>query len=282
MIRYELLPRQLIYEGTCSAQNFFSPDVTSDQNVLRAHDEVYLNKRKNNEHSPKAVRKIGFPWSSELVERELRIAQGTIEGSLIALESGIAMNIAGGTHHAYSDRGEAFCMLNDQAIAAHYLLDKGHAKKILILDLDVHQGNGTAQIFQDNPQVFTFSMHCAVNFPGRKQISDLDIPLDEGTEDDEYLAKLAAHLPGLIIQVKPHLVFYDAGVDPHRDDRLGKLALTDEGLYRRDHYVLKTCAQAGYPVACVIGGGYGKDMNALIYRHSYLHRPAREVYRQYC
>ena len=278
MIKYELLPRQLIYEGTCSAENFFSPDVTSDQNVLRAHNEVYLNNLKNNELSPKAVRKIGFPWSSELVERELRIAQGTIEGSLIALESGIAMNIAGGTHHAYSDRGEAFCMLNDQAIAAHYLLDKGHAKKILILDLDVHQGNGTAQIFQDNPQVFTFSMHGKANYPYHKEQSDLDVHLEKGVEDVQYLAVLDFYLDHLYRIVQPDFVFYLAGVDILGTDKLGTLAVSLAGCRQRDEKVLRWCRHHNIPVQCSMGGGYSPEIRIILDAHANTYRLAHQIF----
>jgi acetoin utilization deacetylase AcuC-like enzyme len=167
------------------------------------------------------------------------------------------------------------------AIAARLLLQQGLVQKILIVDLDVHQGDGTAHIFRDDPRVFTFSMHCEVNFPGTKQQSDLDVPLPEGMEDEEYLQTLAKYLPDLLSEVKPDLVFYDAGVDPHVGDRLGKLALTDTGLFRREMQVLSTCVSQGYPVACVIGGGYADDLKSLVYRHSLVHRAASNVYCQF-
>ncbi|MFQ3636733.1 MAG: histone deacetylase, partial [Cyanobacteriota bacterium] len=177
--------------------------------------------------------------------------------------------------------GSGFCIFNDMAIATRVLQHLGLVKKVLIVDLDVHQGDGTAVIFQDDPSVFTFSMHCEVNFPGTKQQSDLDVPLPEGMEDDDYLRTLGEYLPDLLSQVRPDLVLFDAGVDTHVGDRLGKLALTDSGLYRREMQVLSTCAAQGYPVACVIGGGYADDFNALVYRHSLVHRAASEVFRQY-
>lgn len=230
---------------------------------------------------PKAQRRIGLPWSPELVNRTCTAVGGTILTAQLALQHGLACNTAGGTHHAFPSYGSGFCIFNDLAIAARCLQQWKLVKQVLIVDLDVHQGDGTAFIFQNDPSVFTFSLHCEVNFPGTKQQSDLDVALAEGTEDDEYLQTLATYLPDLLSQVKPDLVFYDAGVDPHLGDRLGKLALTDTGLFRREMQVLTTCVSLGYPVACVIGGGYADDIDALVYRHSLLHRAASDVYRQY-
>ena len=199
----------------------------------------------------------------------------------LALSKGLACNTAGGTHHAFPSYGSGFCIFNDFAIATRVIQKLNLAEKILIVDLDVHQGDGTAFIFQGDDSVFTFSMHCEVNFPGRKQQSDLDVPLPEGMEDDAYLQTLALYLPDLLAEVKPDLVLYDAGVDPHIGDKLGKLALTDTGIYRREMQVLSTCVNAGYPVACVIGGGYADDMKSLVWRHSLLHRAASEVFQQF-
>jgi len=193
----------------------------------------------------------------------------------------LACNTAGGTHHAFPNFGSGFCIFNDLAIASRVLQKIGLVRKVLIVDLDVHQGDGTAVIFQDDSSVFTFSMHCEVNFPGTKQKSDLDVSLPVGMEDDEYLQTLDKFLPNLLSNVKPDLVLYDAGVDPHHGDKLGKLALTDTGLFRREMQVLTACLAGGYPVACVIGGGYSDDMNGLVYRHSLLHRAASQAYRQY-
>ncbi|MBT8321435.1 MAG: histone deacetylase, partial [Eudoraea sp.] len=187
MLKYDLLPQQLLHEGTCKAENFFEPEIPNDKYILAVHDPEYFYDLLNLKIPPREARKIGFPLSEELVARERIIADGTLKGCHYALENGVAMNIAGGTHHAYSNRGEAFCMLNDQAIGARYLLNEGLAKKVLILDLDVHQGNGTAEIFENDPSVFTCSVHGAKNYPFKKEVSDLDITLSSGTGDEEYL-----------------------------------------------------------------------------------------------
>lgn len=230
---------------------------------------------------PKAQRRIGLPWSPDLVERTCVAIGGTVLTAELALSHGLACNTAGGTHHAFPCYGSGFCIFNDLAIAARVLLQWERVQQILIVDLDVHQGDGTAVIFQNDPRVFTFSMHCGVNFPGTKQRSDLDVPLPEGMEDDAYLQTLDRYLPDLLNHVRPDLVLYDAGVDTHVEDRLGKLALTDAGIYRREMQVLSTCLAQGYPVACVIGGGYARDLNALVARHALLHRAASETYRQH-
>ena len=229
----------------------------------------------------KVQRRIGLPWSPALANRTCVAVGGTILAAQLALRRGIACNTAGGTHHAFPSYGSGFCIFNDLAIACRTLQTQGIVKTVLIVDLDVHQGDGTAFIFQGDDSVFTFSMHCGVNFPGTKQQSDLDVPLPVGMGDDEYLQTLANYLPDLLSQVKPDLILYDAGVDPHIGDKLGKLALTDTGIYRREMQVLSTCIAGGYPVACVIGGGYADDMKSLVYRHSLLHRAANQVYQQY-
>jgi acetoin utilization deacetylase AcuC-like enzyme len=196
----------------------------------------------------------------------------------LALEHGLAGSLAGGTHHAHPGVGAGVCGFNDQGGVPRVLQQEGRVGRVLIVDLDVHQGDGTAALFAGDASVFTFSMHCATNFPFRKQQSDLDVELPMGLEDDAYLAALAEVLPGLLEQVHPDLVLYDAGVDPHRDDRLGKLALTDAGLYRRDAYVLEHCLRWGVPVACVIGGGYDTDHERLARRHATVHRAASDLY----
>ncbi|MEO0431107.1 MAG: histone deacetylase [Cyanobacteria bacterium J06656_5] len=282
MPKFRLLRDLLVRDGVISVDQLYQPGRPLQDWLELVHETAYVSAYCDGTLDATAQRRIGLPWSEGLVRRTCTAVGGTILTAKLALNHGLACNTAGGTHHAFPGYGSGFCIFNDIAIATRLLKAQNLLNTILVVDLDVHQGDGTAWIFRDDPTVFTFSMHCAVNFPGRKQISDLDVPLDEGTEDDEYLAKLATYLPGLLSQVKPDLVLYDAGADPHRDDRLGKLALTDDGLYRRDRYVLETCAKARYPVASVIGGGYGKDMNALIYRHSYLYRAASEIYRKYC
>ena len=248
MIKYELLPQQLLYEGTCTKDNFFEPSLPEDRHVLAAHDEEYYRNLVGLQLSKREARKIGFPLSKALVKRERIIADGTIKGCRFALENGIAMNIAGGTHHAYSDRGEAFCMLNDQAIGARYLLNQKLAKKILIVDLDVHQGNGTAEIFQTDHSVFTFSIHGKGNYPFKKETSDLDVPLEKGTTDKEYLSILKKTLPGLMEEVRPDFIFYLCGVDVLETDKLGTLAMTLDGCKERDRFVLQTCHDANIPV----------------------------------
>ncbi|WP_149274442.1 histone deacetylase family protein [Pareuzebyella sediminis] len=278
MLKYELLPKQLIHEGTCMPSNFFRPEIPNDKFILAVHEPEYFYNLLNLEVPPKKARKIGFPLSSALIERERIIADGTIKGCTFALEHGIAMNIAGGTHHAYSDHGEAFCMLNDQAIAARYLLAHNLAKKILIVDLDVHQGNGTAEIFQNDTSVFTFSMHGASNYPFKKEKSDLDIALPKGTGDDEYLTILQRTLPQLINEVKPDFLFYLCGVDVIGSDKLGTLALTVAGCKKRDQIVLETCHGHGLPVQCSMGGGYSPEIKTIVDAHANTFRIANELY----
>jgi acetoin utilization deacetylase AcuC-like enzyme len=262
-------------------QQFHIPLRPEQELIELIHTPEYVRAYCEGTLDPKAQRRIGLPWSPLLVNRTCVAVGGTILTAQLALSYGLACNTAGGTHHAFPSYGSGFCIFNDLAIASRVLQKFGLVQKILIVDLDVHQGDGTAFIFQDDDSVFTFSMHCEVNFPGTKQKSDLDVPLPIGMEDDAYLQTLADYLPDLLSDVQPDLILYDAGVDPHIGDRLGKLALTDTGIYRREMQVLSTCIAAGIPVACVIGGGYAEDLNALVYRHSLLHRAASEVYQQF-
>lgn len=278
MLKYELLPQQLIHEGTCTEANFFEPEIPNDKHIVAVHDPEYFYDLLNIMISPKMARKIGFPLSEELVERERIIADGTIKGCEYALKNGIAMNIAGGTHHAYSDHGEAFCMLNDQAIGARYLLNKRLAKKILIVDLDVHQGNGTAEIFQNDESVFTFSMHGASNYPFKKEESDLDIALPKGTNDETYLSILKKELPRLIENIQPDFIFYLCGVDILETDKLGTLGLTLEGCKKRDEFVLSTCHRLKIPVQCSMGGGYSPDIKIIVNAHANTFRIAQRLY----
>ncbi len=278
MEKYELLPQQLILEGTCSPSDFFEPDIPNDKYIVAVHDPDYFYDLLNMKIPPREARKIGFPLNEDLVLREQIIADGTMKGSEYAMEHGIAMNIAGGTHHAYTDRGEAFCMLNDQAIGARYLQAKGLAKKILIVDLDVHQGNGTAEIFKDDPSVFTFSMHGEGNYPFRKEKSNLDIALKKGIKDKEYLTIVKDILPQLIKDVKPDFIFYLCGVDILETDKLGTLALTVEGCKKRDQFVLETCKKNQIPVQCSMGGGYSPELKTIIEAHSNTFRVAKELY----
>lgn len=277
MEKYDLLPKQLLHEGTCTAENFFEPKKVNDEDVLRVHSLEYLNKLKNLSLSQSEIRVTGFPLSEALVNRELVIAQGSIEASLFALKHGIAMNIAGGTHHAYSSHGEAFCLLNDQAIAATYLFHHKLAAKILIVDLDVHQGNGTAEIFSNNPNVFTFSMHGEKNYPFRKETSDLDIPLPNNTTDQEYLTVLYKVLPDLIAKQQPDFIYYLSGVDILETDKLGKLGCTLDGCKKRDEFVLELCVQHKIPVMCSMGGGYSPEIKTIIEAHANTFRLASKL-----
>jgi acetoin utilization deacetylase AcuC-like enzyme len=281
MLKFRQLYELLLADGVAHAEQFHAPKRPPQEWIELIHLPEYVQAYCHGTLDAKAQRRIGLPWSPQLVNRTCTAIGGTILTAQLALERGLACNTAGGTHHAFPSYGSGFCIFNDLAIAARLLQKLGLVSKVLIVDLDVHQGDGTAFIFQDDPTVFTFSMHCEVNFPGTKQKSDLDIPLPVGMEDDAYLQTLAKYLPDLLSQVKPDLVLYDAGVDPHIGDRLGKLALTDTGIFRREMQVLSTCVAAGYPVACAIGGGYADDLKSLVYRHSLIHRAASEVYHQY-
>ena len=278
MEKYELLPQQLILEGTCKREDFFEPKPASMEQVIRVHDPLYVKQLSKLNLNKSEVRKIGFPLSKALVQREFTIAGGTVMGAEKALKSGIAMNIAGGTHHAFRAHGEAFCLLNDQAIAAQYLLDKGKAKKILILDLDVHQGNGTAEIFKSNDFIFTCSVHGAKNYPFKKEESDLDLALEDQTKDEAYLEKIKLLLPDLIDKVKPDFIFYLCGVDILGTDKLGRLDLSLEGCKNRDRLVLQQCHRQGIPVQCSMGGGYSKDINVIVEAHANTYREAAKLY----
>lgn len=281
MAKFSRLYDTLLADGVAHPSQFYQPQRPPLDWIEFVHTPEYVRHYCEGTLDSKAQRRIGLPWSPALVNRTCIAVGGTILTARLALETGLACNTAGGTHHAFPSYGSGFCIFNDLAIAARLLLAQNVVQQILIVDLDVHQGDGTAFIFQNDPRVFTFSMHCEVNFPGTKQQSDLDVPLPTGMEDEDYLQTLADYLPDLLTQVQPDLVLYDAGVDVHLGDRLGKLALSDRGLFCREMQVLTTCVQQGYPVACVIGGGYAEDLDALVYRHSLLHRAASDVYRQY-
>lgn len=278
MLKYELLPQQLILEGIADEEDFFAPEIADLEDVYAVHNKEYVDDLLNLTLDPKAVRKIGFPLSAELIERELRITQGTIIGCEKALQTGVAFNIAGGTHHAFTNRGEGFCMLNDQAIGAKYLLDKKLASKILIIDLDVHQGNGTAEIFQHNDKVFTFSVHGKTNYPFKKEVSSLDIPLLTGTGDEEYLAIINEFVPKLINREKPDFIFYLSGVDILDSDKLGNLNCTLEGCKKRDEIVFSNCEKFQIPVQCSMGGGYSPEIKTIINAHTNTYRVAADLY----
>ena len=278
MIKYELIPEQLLRENTCSPDNFFEPGIISDEIVLKTHEEEYFKRFRNLNLSKKEVREIGFPLSKELVTREMTIAQGTIDCVNYSLKNGISMNIAGGTHHAFYDRGEAFCMLNDQAIAAKYLINKKLAKKIMIIDLDVHQGNGTASIFSENKDVFTISFHGKKNYPFRKEKSDIDVEFDDNTDDQFYLNKLKDLIPNAIENFKPDFIFYLSGVDVLNNDKLGRLGLSIDGCKERDKFILELCNKNSIPVQVSMGGGYSELLKNIVEAHSNTFRLAQEIY----
>jgi len=278
MEKYDLLPQQLLLEGTIKEDDFFTPEIVPLEYVHRVHDPSYVKKLINLKLTRSEIRRIGFPLSKSLINREFLIAGGTLMGAEKALDFGISMNIAGGTHHAYPDRGEAFCLLNDQAIAAKFLLDTKKVKKILILDLDVHQGNGTAFIFNKNPNVFTCSVHGAKNYPFKKEISDLDIPIEDQCRDTIYLNIIKKLLPRLYDEVRPDFIFYLSGVDILKTDKLGRLGITLDGCKKRDELVLSFCKQKGIPLQCSMGGGYSEEIKIIIEAHANTYRVAKEIF----
>ncbi|HSM62414.1 MAG TPA: histone deacetylase [Gillisia sp.] len=278
MEKYDLLPKQLLHEGTCVKENFFEPEFPKMSSILDVHSMEYVTDLLELSVESRAARKIGFPLSKELIQRELIIADGTMKACDHALEHGVSMNIAGGTHHAYTGHGEAFCLLNDQAIAARYLQKKKGLKKILVVDLDVHQGNGTAEIFQKDASVFTFSIHGKNNYPFRKETSDLDIELADQTGDEEYLEILKQTLPELINKEKPEFIFYLSGVDILSSDKLGKLGCTINGCKERDRYVLQTCHDLKIPVQISMGGGYSPDIKTILEAHANTFRLAQKIF----
>jgi acetoin utilization deacetylase AcuC-like enzyme len=278
MDKYTGIPIQLIKEGSFTSKNFFEPKLEGYELALLVHSFDYVNKLKNNKLSKNEKRRIGFPLNKDLIKREELIIAGTTQASLLALENGVGFNVAGGTHHAHSDYGEGYCVYNDIAVAAQYLLNKNEVKQILVVDLDVHQGNGTASIFTNNSRVFTFSMHCENNFPLRKAKSDLDIPLDHLTSDDDYLTILSDHLPKLIEKVKPDFIFFQSGVDILTNDTLGMLNVTKLGCAKRDRIVFETAYKHNIPVTASMGGGYAPNINDIIDAHCNTYRIAKEIY----
>ena len=278
MDKYSLIPQQLIYEGTVQDKQFFHPDPISEEIILLTHSAKYWEDLKNQTLSEKEIRAIGFPMTPLLVERGRHIAAGTLQCVEYAIKHGISMNAAGGTHHAFKEKGEGFCVFNDIAIAANYLIHSNKFNNILIVDLDVHQGNGSASIFNGQGQVFTFSMHGAKNYPFRKEASHLDIGLPDGTEDDAYLKILFNILPRVIDQHRPELIFYQAGVDILTTDRLGRLSVSREGCRKRDKYVMEICKKNKIPLVVTMGGGYSPQLSHIIEAHANTFRTATEVY----
>ena len=278
MLKYELIPAQLEYEGSITAANLFSPKPCPDEVVLWTHTAAYIAKLHHQTLSAREQRHIGFPQSPQLTQREFIIAQGTIDCCYYAMENGVALNVAGGTHHAFADRGEGFCMLNDFGVAANYLLQKNLGKQILIIDLDVHQGNGTASIFTGEPRVFTFSMHGKNNYPFRKEKSDLDVELPDGIDDAAYLQLLRQHLPRLLDTVRPDFIFYLSGVDILSTDKFGKLQVSMEGCRQRDHFVFTQIHNRGLPCVVAMGGGYSPQVKTIVDAHCNTFRAAKDIW----
>ncbi|MGI4833673.1 MAG: histone deacetylase family protein [Janthinobacterium lividum] len=282
MLKYELLPQQLLHEGTATASDFFAPAPPPLADVLLTHEAGYVHRLLHGQLTRQEERASGFPWSPALAHRELVLLGGTIGCARYALNNAsAALNIAGGTHHAFAGRPEGFCLLNDQAVAANWLLtyEGARVRQLLIIDLDVHQGNGTAALFQHEPRVFTFSMHGARNFPGRKEQSDLDVALPDGTGDAEYLAILSDVLPQLLDErVRPDFVFYLSGVDVLATDKLGHLSLSRAGCRRRDELVLNALHQRGLPTVVCMGGGYSEKISDIVEAHANTYRVAASLW----
>jgi acetoin utilization deacetylase AcuC-like enzyme len=317
MLKYELICEQLLYEGTVTDVNIFHPTILASEVILTTHTADYWHRLSNAQLTPKEMRKVGFPLTEHLIKRTATIAGGTVECALFALKYGISMNTAGGTHHAFSDHGEGFCLLNDVAIAANYLIDNHLAKRILVVDLDVHQGNGTAEIFRKssrkwqntegganplnlkvqtkyteggaNPSnfkvqtsntnfVFTFSVHGTNNYPLHKEQSDLDIGLPDGVEDTYYLKIVRENLARLFDKLQPDFVFFNSGVDVLATDKLGKLKLTQEGCRQRDLLVFEFCKRHNVPISVSMGGGYSPRVATIVEAHANTFRSAQSVF----
>jgi len=278
MEKYDLLPQQLLHEGTITSENLFAPGYLSEKEITRTHTPEYWNKLKTLSLDRKEARAIGFPVRADLIDRGRYIAHGTIDCARFALEHGVSMNVAGGTHHSFADRGEGFCVFNDIAIAANHLIDNQLANKIMVIDLDVHQGNGTAKIFEERIDVYTISVHGEKNYPLRKEQSDLDIGLPDKTEDERYLSTIRDIVIPQIDIVKPDFVFYLSGVDILESDKLGRLSVSTEGCKERDRLILSKLYEAKIPCAISMGGGYSEKIKVIIDAHANTFRMAQDIY----
>lgn len=278
MSKFALLRQVLLDHGVATPAQLRSPEPADDALLQLAHTPDYVRRFTEGDLDAAAVRRQGFPWSPALVTRSRTAVGGTRHTAELALEHGLACHLAGGTHHAHADFGSGYCLLNDLAVTAAWAVESGRARRVLIVDCDVHQGDGTATIFGNDDRVFTLSLHAQSNFPARKARSDLDVALPRGTGDAGYLQALNQALSQVLLAQAFDLVLYDAGADVHAEDRLGHLELSDTGMAQRDRTVITTCLQRGLPVACVIGGGYDRDVPRLARRHSILHREATACY----
>ena len=281
MGKYEMLRRLVGTPGTVPDTVLVAADRASDEELARAHDPGYIGRVARGELEEAEVRRIGFPWSEAMVERSRRSSSGTVAACRAALSEGVAVNLAGGTHHAFAARGEGFCVFNDSAVAARALQADGAIRRAIVIDCDVHQGNGTAAIFADDDSVVTYSIHGANNFPYRKERSDVDVPLPDGTRDEEYLAALSRTLPGVIKDARADLAIFVTGADPHENDRFGRLKLTAAGIAARDRLVFSACREAGIPVAASMAGGYGRDIAETAAIHLGTVRAAAAAQRAY-
>jgi acetoin utilization deacetylase AcuC-like enzyme len=278
MAKYDLIPQQLIYQGIITHDHLFTPNPCAEELILLTHEQDYWSRMKRLQLSEREMRKIGFPLSEELIYRERIIAQGTIDCALFAKKYGVSLNVAGGTHHAFAHSGEGFCLLNDFAIAANYLLAENICKQILIIDLDVHQGNGTASIFSGQPKVYTLSMHGGENYPLHKEFSDLDVELPSGCSDDIYINLMHQYIPKAIEEVQPDFIFYLSGVDILSSDKYGKLNISGAGCRQRDQLIFEWCRQFRIPVACAMGGGYSPILADIVNAHCETFKLARDVF----
>ena len=266
--KYQLLREQILTTGIATPESLREPDRVERDDLLLVHTADYVDRFIEGRLTAAELRRLGFPWSRSLVERSLRAVGGTCEAAVAALDDGIAMNLAGGTHHAFPDHGEGFCVFNDVAVAIRMLQRAGRIRRAAIVDLDVHQGNGTNAIFGGDDSVFTFSMHGGRNYPFHKVAGSLDVELPDGTRDEEYLDQLVRHLPDVLSRSQPDLVVYLAGADPHEGDALGRLCLSFDGLARRDSFVIHLCREVGLPVTITIAGGYGRSIDDTVRIHT--------------
>jgi acetoin utilization deacetylase AcuC-like enzyme len=279
MDKFRRVMRRLLDDGIVTPAQIRRPEPAPRRWLERVHSADYVDAIFTQTLDPRVERRIGLPITEAVAARAAAASGGTVLTARLALEHGLACNTAGGSHHAFAGEGSGFCVFNDVAVAATLLLEEGRIARALVVDLDVHQGDGTARIFEHDQRVVTFSMHCRTNFPARKQRSDLDIALEPGTGDGDYLQALEDALPSLLSTHCPDLVFFNAGVDPHREDKLGRFELSDQGLFRRERFVLETCAAHAVPVAGVMGGGYAPDPDRLAELHTTLYRVAADVFR---
>lgn len=278
MQKYQKLRQRVLAAGLNGNDDLVEPHSATDQEILRAHDRQYLNRVVNGELSPAELRRIGFPWSAQMVERSRRSSGATLGAARAAARDGVGVNLAGGTHHAFRDHGEGYCVFNDSAITALAIQSEGLARRVIIIDCDVHQGNGTASILQGDPTVYTFSVHAAGNFPFEKEASDLDIELPDRASDEQYLGALERGLGHALSASQADFAIYLAGADPFEDDRLGRLALTKSGLAKRDRYVLTMLRSADIPVAIAMAGGYARNIDDSVDIHFNTVQLARELF----